>query len=80
MGNLPIKTRGEGIIHRLKAVKANMGQLKLTSTFMLWMLARLYETLRSGRPASRSCFFFDEAHLLFDDASGRARRMGADGA
>jgi DNA helicase HerA-like ATPase len=48
-----------------------MNQPSLFSTFMLWMLARLYETLPEvgDLPKPKLCFFFDEAHLLFDDAS-----------
>jgi DNA helicase HerA-like ATPase len=43
----------------------------LFSTFMLWMLARLYATLPEVGDADRPklVFFFDEAHLLFDDAT-----------
>jgi hypothetical protein len=38
---------------------------------MLWMLAQLYESLPEvgDLPQPKLCFFFDEAHLLFDDAS-----------
>jgi len=38
---------------------------------MLWMLAQLYESLPEvgDVPKPKLCFFFDEAHLLFDDAS-----------
>jgi DNA helicase HerA-like ATPase len=38
---------------------------------MLWMLAQLYEELPEAGdlPKPKLCFFFDEAHLLFDDAS-----------
>jgi DNA helicase HerA-like ATPase len=43
----------------------------LFSTFMMWMLARLYLDLPEvGDPAKpKLVFFFDEAHLLFDGAS-----------
>ena len=43
----------------------------LFSTFMLWMLARLYASLPEVGDVDRPklVFFFDEAHLLFDDAS-----------
>jgi DNA helicase HerA-like ATPase len=43
----------------------------LFSTFMLWMLARLYATLPEVGDVDRPklVFFFDEAHLLFDDAT-----------
>ena len=48
-----------------------MDKPRLFSTFMLWMLAQLYETLPEvgDLPKPKLCFFFDEAHLLFDDAS-----------
>jgi DNA helicase HerA-like ATPase len=48
-----------------------MNQPSLFSTFMLWMLAQLYETLPEvgDLPKPKLCFFFDEAHLLFDGAS-----------
>jgi hypothetical protein len=48
-----------------------MDQPRLFSTFMLWMLAQLYETLPEvgDLPQPKLVFFFDEAHLLFDDAS-----------
>ena len=41
------------------------------STFLLWMLTRLYESLpERGDPEKPvAVFFFDEAHLLFDDCS-----------
>jgi hypothetical protein len=42
----------------------------LFSTFMLWMLATLYHTLPEVGDVDKPklVFFFDEAHLLFDDA------------
>jgi DNA helicase HerA-like ATPase len=48
-----------------------MDQPSLFSTFMLWMLAQLYESLPEvgDLPKPKLCFFFDEAHLLFDGAS-----------
>jgi len=48
-----------------------MDQPRLFSTFMLWLLAQLYETLPEvgDLPKPKLVFFFDEAHLLFDDAS-----------
>ena len=41
------------------------------STFLLWMLTRLYEALpeRGDQEKPVAVFFFDEAHLLFDDCS-----------
>jgi DNA helicase HerA-like ATPase len=43
----------------------------LFSTFMMWMLARLYAELPEAGDLEKPklAFFFDEAHLLFDDAS-----------
>ncbi len=61
---------GEGIITILELPDV-MDKPRLFSTFMLWMLAQLYETLPEAGdlPRPKLCFFFDEAHLLFDDAS-----------
>jgi uncharacterized protein len=43
---------------------------KLFSTFMMWMLAELYHNLPEvgDLPKPKLVFFFDEAHLLFEDA------------
>ncbi len=61
---------GEGIVSILELSDV-MDQPRLFSTFMLWMLAQLYEGLPEvgDLPKPKLCFFFDEAHLLFDDAS-----------
>ncbi len=61
---------GEGVITVLELSDV-MDQPRLFSTFMLWMLAQLYESLPEvgDLPKPKLCFFFDEAHLLFDDAS-----------
>jgi DNA helicase HerA-like ATPase len=61
---------GQGIVSVLE-LRDVMDQPRLFSTFMLWMLAQLYETLPEvgDLPKPKLCFFFDEAHLLFDDAS-----------
>ena len=42
----------------------------LYSTFLLWMLSELYEQLPEvgDLDKPKMCFFFDEAHLLFNDA------------
>ena len=44
---------------------------QMYSTFLLWMLTRLYEVLPERGDADKPLivFFFDEAHLLFDDCS-----------
>jgi DNA helicase HerA-like ATPase len=61
---------GEGIVSVLELSDV-MDQPRLFSTFMLWLLAQLYERLPEAGdlPKPKLCFFFDEAHLLFDDAS-----------
>jgi uncharacterized protein len=61
---------GLGIVSVLELSDV-MDQPRLFSTFMLWLLAQLYESLPEAGdlPKPKLCFFFDEAHLLFDDAS-----------
>ncbi|MFL0414952.1 helicase HerA-like domain-containing protein [uncultured Sphingomonas sp.] len=61
--------RGRGIVNVLAADKL-MAAPKLYATFLLWLLSELFETLPEiGDPEKPVlCFFFDEAHLLFDDA------------
>jgi hypothetical protein len=48
-----------------------MDRPRLFSTFMLWLLAQLYHSLPEAGdlPQPKLVFFFDEAHLLFTDAS-----------
>jgi hypothetical protein len=67
---LRITPEGEGVVSLLELADV-MDRPRLFSTFMLWMLAQLYETLPEAGdlPKPKLCFFFDEAHLLFDDAS-----------
>ncbi|MFN8233697.1 MAG: helicase HerA-like domain-containing protein [Actinomycetota bacterium] len=62
--------QGRGIVTLLELADV-MAQPRMFSTFMLWMLAQLYATLTEvgDLPKPKLCFFFDEAHLLFDDAS-----------
>jgi DNA helicase HerA-like ATPase len=59
---------GRGVINILVADKL-MQAPKLYATFLLWMLAELFEALPEvGDPEKPNLiFFFDEAHLLFDD-------------
>jgi DNA helicase HerA-like ATPase len=61
---------GQGIVSVLELSDV-MDQPRMFSTFMLWMLAQLYEHLPEvgDLPKPKLVFFFDEAHLLFDDAS-----------
>lgn len=60
---------GRGIINILAADKL-MASPKLYSTFLLWLLSELFETLPEiGDPDKpKLVFFFDEAHLLFTEA------------
>jgi DNA helicase HerA-like ATPase len=60
---------GRGVINILAAEKL-YNSPKLYSTFLLWLLAELFEQLPEiGDPEKpKMVFFFDEAHLLFNDA------------
>ncbi len=60
---------GRGMISILAADRL-MGSPRLYATFLLWLLSELFEELPEvGDPDKpRLVFFFDEAHLLFDDA------------
>ncbi len=60
---------GKGIINILAADKL-MQAPRLYATFLLWLLAELYETLPEVGDLDKPkfVFFFDEAHLLFTDA------------
>jgi uncharacterized protein len=60
---------GQGVVNILAADKL-MNSPRLYSTFLLWMLAELFEQLpETGDPEKpKLVFFFDEAHLLFDEA------------
>lgn len=62
-------SEGRGYVNILECSELAQSPL-LYSTFLLWMLSELYETLPEvgdvGKP--RICFFFDEAHMLFADA------------
>ena len=60
---------GRGFISILAADEL-MRAPRLYATFLLWMLSELFEALPEvGDPAKpKLVFFFDEAHLLFDDA------------
>ncbi|NHF72470.1 helicase HerA-like domain-containing protein [Paracoccus xiamenensis] len=64
-----VDAAGKGVVNILAADKL-MNAPRLYSTFLLWLLSELFEQLPEvGDPAKPVCaFFFDEAHLLFDDA------------
>ena len=61
---------GKGVMNVLAADKL-MLQPKLYSTFLLWLLSELYSTLPEvgDLPQPKLVFFFDEAHMLFQDTS-----------
>lgn len=60
---------GRGVVNLLAADKL-MNSPRLYATFLLWLLSELFEELPEvGNPDKpKLVFFFDEAHLLFDDA------------
>jgi uncharacterized protein len=60
---------GKGVINILTADKL-LSAPRLYATFLLWMLSELFESLPEiGDPEKpKLVFFFDEAHLLFNDA------------
>ncbi|MEE7478187.1 helicase HerA-like domain-containing protein [Methylobacterium hispanicum] len=60
---------GRGFVNILAADKL-MQRPKLYASFLLWMLSELFEQLPEVGDLDRPklVFFFDEAHLLFDDA------------
>jgi len=61
--------QGRGLVNVLAADRL-MASPRLYATFLLWLLSELFEELPEiGDPDKPVlCFFFDEAHLLFDDA------------
>jgi DNA helicase HerA-like ATPase len=61
---------GKGNIQVLDCQKL-INNPTMYSTFMLWMMAELFETLPEAgdREKPKMVFFFDEAHMLFDNAS-----------
>lgn len=61
--------KGYGQINILSADELMM-KPQLYATFLLWLLSELFETLPEvgDLDKPRLVFFFDEAHLLFDDA------------
>ncbi|MEB3369137.1 helicase HerA-like domain-containing protein [Saccharopolyspora mangrovi] len=64
------QVEGKGVVNLLELddVQANP---VLFSTFLMWLLAELFEELPEAGDLDRPklVFFFDEAHLLFNDAS-----------
>lgn len=62
--------QGKGIMNVLAADKLMM-QPKLYSTFLLWLMSELYSKLPEvgDMEYPKLVFFFDEAHMLFEDTS-----------
>jgi DNA helicase HerA-like ATPase len=60
---------GKGVLNLLAADDL-INSPKLYSTFLLWLLSELFETLPEAGDLDKPklVFFFDEAHLLFNDA------------
>lgn len=67
---MKVDDNGKGIINVLDAQKLSLSP-EIYSTFLLWMLSNLYQTLPEvgDMDKPKFVFFFDEAHLLFDDMS-----------
>ncbi|HEY0825874.1 MAG TPA: helicase HerA-like domain-containing protein, partial [Ramlibacter sp.] len=66
---LQTDARGHGVVNILAADKL-LNSPRLYATFLLWMLSELFETLPEVGDLDKPklVFFFDEAHLLFDEA------------
>ncbi len=66
---LQTDAKGRGVVNLLAADKL-IANPKLYATFLLWLLSEIYERLPEvGDPEKpKLVFFFDEAHLLFEDA------------
>ena len=62
-------SRGRGVINILASEKL-FHSPKIYATFLLWLIAELFENLPEvgDPPKPKLVFFFDEAHLLFDEA------------
>ena len=65
---MQLDDNGKGVINILDAQKLSLSP-EIYSTFLLWMLSTLFETLPEvgDMDKPKFVFFFDEAHLLFDD-------------
>ena len=67
---LTVDSNGKGTIQVLDCQKL-INNPNMYSTFLLWMLSELFETLPEAGDLEKPkmVFFFDEAHMLFDSAS-----------
>lgn len=61
---------GRGVINIMDVTKVIQTSPRLYATFLLWLLSELFENLPEVGDADKPKFvmFFDEAHLLFEDA------------
>ncbi len=73
---LQVDRDGRGVISMLE-LSDTQDKPALFSTFMMWMLARLYNTLPEVGDLAQPklVFFLDEAHLLFDGSSKAFREQ-----
>ena len=69
VSDLLAKSGGQGMIHVLDATKL-MQAPRIYATFLLYLMGELFEQLPEvgDLPVPKLCFFFDEAHLLFNEA------------
>ncbi|NMD38728.1 MAG: DUF853 family protein [Christensenellaceae bacterium] len=67
---MQLDSNGKGAINILNAEKLFMSPI-MYSTFLLWLLSELYETMPEvgDLDKPKMVFFFDEAHLLFNECS-----------
>ena len=70
VGDLIRRTDGKGVVTLLELANLQ-ARPALFSTFLMWLLAELFQELPEAGDldAPKLVFFFDEAHLLFGDAS-----------
>jgi DNA helicase HerA-like ATPase len=73
---LQVDEQGRGMINVLAADRL-MVDPRLYATFLLWLLSELFEDLPEvgDLPKPKLVFFFDEAHLLFDEAPRAVREQ-----
>ena len=67
---MQVDDNGKGVINVLDAQKLSLSP-EIYSTFLLWMMSSLYQNLPEvgDMDKPKFVFFFDEAHLLFDEIS-----------
>ena len=67
---MQVDDNGKGVINVLDAQKLSLSP-EIYSTFLLWMMSSLYQNLPEVGDLDKPkfVFFFDEAHLLFDEIS-----------